>query len=71
MVIKKRTAAELLQSAQAAGTAIQAQDRLSEVRSQDLRVSLLPLSKILDRVTDTRELKAEHVEDLMMSMAVV
>ena len=71
MAIKKRTAAELLQSVQAVGTAIQAQDRLSEVRSQDLKVSFLPLSKILDRVTDTRELKAEHVEDLMMSISVL
>jgi ParB family transcriptional regulator, chromosome partitioning protein len=69
MAIKKRTAAELLQSVRVVGTAIQEQDRLSEVRSQDLKVSFLPLPKILDRVTDTRELKAEHVEDLMMSMA--
>jgi ParB family transcriptional regulator, chromosome partitioning protein len=71
MAIKKRSAAELLQSVQAVGTAIQEQDRLSEVRSQDLKVSFLPLTKILDRVTDTRELKLQHVEDLMMSMAVL
>lgn len=71
MAPKKQTAAELLQSVRAVGTAIQEQDRLSEVRSQDLKVSFLPLPKILDRVTDTRELKAEHVEDLMMSMAVL
>ena len=71
MAIKKRTAAELLQSVQSVGSAIQAQDRRSEVRSQDFKVSFLPLHKILDRVTDTRELKAEHVEDLMMSMAVL
>ena len=69
MAIKKRSAAELLQSVQAVGTAIQDQDRLSEVRSQDLKVSLLPLPKIIDRVTDTRELKLQHVEDLMMSIA--
>lgn len=71
MAPKKRTAAELLQSVRAVGTAIQEQDRLSEVRSQDLKVSFLPLPKILDRVTDTRELKFQHVEDLMMSMAVL
>jgi ParB family transcriptional regulator, chromosome partitioning protein len=71
MASKKRTAAELLQAAQAAGTAIQAQDRLSEVRSQDVVVSFLPLHQIIDRVTDTRELKTEHVEDLMMSIAVL
>jgi ParB family transcriptional regulator, chromosome partitioning protein len=57
--------------AQHARTSIQEQDRLSEVRSQDLKVSFLPLPKILDRVTDTRELKLQHVEVLMMSMAVL
>jgi ParB family transcriptional regulator, chromosome partitioning protein len=71
MAPKKRTAAELLQSARDAGTAIQAQDRLSEVRSQDLKVSFLPLPKILDRARDTRELNLQHVEDLMMSMSVL
>jgi ParB family transcriptional regulator, chromosome partitioning protein len=71
MATKKRTAAELLQAAQAAGTAMQEQDRLSEVRSSDVVVSFLPLHQIIDRVTDTRELKTEHVEDLMMSIAVL
>jgi|GEM_PF-429341 len=71
MAIKKRSAAELLQSVRSVGTAIQEQDRLSEVRSEQAKVSTLPLDKIIDRVTDTRELKAPHVEDLMMSIAVL
>ena len=71
MAIKKRTTAEILQSAQSVSSAIQVQDRLSEVRSEQAKVSTLPLDKIIDRVTDTRELKAPHVEDLMMSIAVL
>ena len=71
MAIKKRTAAELLQSVRSVGTAIQEQDRLSEVRAEQTKVSTLPLDKIIDRVTDTRELKSSHVEDLMMSIAVL
>jgi ParB-like nuclease domain len=55
----------------AAGTAIEGQDRQSEIRSLQAKVSLLPLPKIIDRVTDTRELKAQHVEDLMVSISVL
>jgi ParB family transcriptional regulator, chromosome partitioning protein len=66
---KKRSTVDLLMAAQAAGTAIQEQDRQSEIRSTQARVATLPLSKIIDRVTDTRELKSQHVEDLMLSIA--
>jgi ParB family transcriptional regulator, chromosome partitioning protein len=66
---KKRSTVDLLMAAQAAGTAIQEQDRQSEIRSTQARVATLPLAKIIDRVTDTRELKSQHVEDLMLSIA--
>jgi ParB family transcriptional regulator, chromosome partitioning protein len=69
MTPKKRSTVDLLMAAQAAGTAIQEQDRQSEIRSTQARVATLPLSKIIDRVTDTRELKSQHVEDLMLSIA--
>jgi ParB family transcriptional regulator, chromosome partitioning protein len=69
MAPKKRSSLDLLKAAQAAGTAIQEQDRQSEVRSTQAKVSTLPLSKITDRLTDTRTLKTEHVEDLMRSIA--
>jgi ParB family transcriptional regulator, chromosome partitioning protein len=69
MTPKKRSTVELLMAAQAAGTAIQEQDRQSEVRSTQSRVATMPLAKIIDRVTDTRELKSQHVEDLMLSIA--
>lgn len=68
MTPKKRSTVELLMAAQAAGTAIQEQDRQSEVRSTQSRVATMPLAKIIDRVTDTRELKSQHVEDLMLSI---
>jgi ParB family transcriptional regulator, chromosome partitioning protein len=69
MTPKKRSTVDLLMAAQAAGTAIQEQDRQSEVRSTQSRVATMPLAKIIDRVTDTRELKSQHVEDLMLSIA--
>lgn len=69
MAPKKRSSLDLLKAAQSAGTAIQEQDRQSEVRSTQSKVSTLPLSKIIDRLTDTRSLKYQHVEDLMKSIA--
>jgi ParB family transcriptional regulator, chromosome partitioning protein len=71
MTPKKRSTSELLKAAQTAGNAIQEQDRQSEVRSLQTRVSTLLLPKIIDRVTDTRELKTQHVEDLMTSISVL
>lgn len=71
MAIKKRSSADLLRAATAAGNAIEGQDRQSEVRSLQAKVSSLPLHKIIDRVTDTRELKTQHVEDLMVSISVL
>ncbi len=70
---KRRNAAELLNAAHSAGTAIQAQDRASEARAE-LEKSLpasLPLGKILDRTSDTRELSEQHVEELAESIAVL
>lgn len=70
---KRRTAAELLDAAERAGTAIQAQDRAVEARSELARVALpstLPLGKLLDRQSDTRPLREQHVNELAESMAV-
>lgn len=70
---RRRSAAELLDAAQAAGTAIQAQDRAAETRvEQDQSLpSTLPLAKILDRTIDTRELNTQHVAELAESIAVL
>jgi ParB family transcriptional regulator, chromosome partitioning protein len=67
----RQSAADMLQSIKVAGTGIQEQDRQSEIRSLQAKVSTLPLHKIIDRVTDTRELKIQHVEDLMGSISVL
>lgn len=71
MAPKRRSSADILKAVQAAGTGIQEQDRQSELRSLHAKVSTLPLHKIIDRVTDTRELKTQHVEDLMVSISVL
>lgn len=70
---KRRSTADLLTAAHSAGVAIQAQDREAETRSE-LEKSLpstLPLGKILDRTSDTRELHADHVSELAESIAVL
>jgi ParB family transcriptional regulator, chromosome partitioning protein len=71
MALKKRSSADLLQAATAAGTAIEQQDRQSEVRSLQAKVFELPLHKIIDRLADTRELNHKHVEELMESISVL
>ncbi len=71
MAPKRRSSADILKAVQAAGTGIQEQDRQSELRSLHTKVSTVPLHKIIDRVTDTRELKTQHVEDLMTSISVL
>jgi ParB family transcriptional regulator, chromosome partitioning protein len=71
MALKKRSSADLLKAATAAGTAIEKQDRQSEVRSLQAKVFELPLHKIIDRLTDTRELNHKHVEELMESISVL
>jgi hypothetical protein len=65
---KKRSTVDMLIAAQAAGAAIQEQERQSEVRSAQSKVATLPLSKIIDRVTDIRKLNSQHVEKLMQSI---
>lgn len=70
---KRKSAADLLNAANLAGSAIQAQDRAAEARAE-LEHSLsssLPIGKILDRARDTRELDARHVSDLAESIEVV
>jgi ParB family transcriptional regulator, chromosome partitioning protein len=39
------------------------------IPSTAAKATALPLSQIIDRVTDTREVKSKHVEDLMLSIA--
>lgn len=67
----RKSAADMLQSVQAAGTGIQERDRQLEERSLQAKVSIVPLHKIVDRVTDTRELNERHVEDLAISISVL
>jgi ParB family chromosome partitioning protein len=70
---RRRSAAELLEAADSAGTAIQAKDREAEARSEleQSRSSTLPLGKISDRLSDTRGLSSEHVSELAESIAVM
>ena len=67
----RKSAADMLQSVQAAGTGIQERDRQLEARSLQAKVSIVPLHKIVDRVTDTRELNERHVEELAISISVL
>lgn len=67
---KRSTVDDSLMAAQAAETAIkEEQDRQPEIRSTQAKIAALPLSKIIDRVIDTREVKSRHVEALMLSIA--
>ena len=70
---RRRSAAELLDAADSAGTAIQAKDREAEARAEleQSRSSVLLLGKILDRTSDTRGLSSQHVTDLAESIAVL
>lgn len=70
---KRRSVSELLDAADSAGTAIQAQDREAEAKAEleQSRSSVLPLGKILDRASDTRELSSQHVSELAESISVL
>lgn len=70
---RRRSAAELLDAADSAGTAIQAKDREAEARAEleQSRSSVLPLGKITDRTSDTRELSSQHVTELAESISVL
>ena len=70
---RRRSISELLEAADSAGTAIQAQDREAEAKAEleQSRSSVLPLGKILDRASDTRELSSQHVSELAESIAVL
>ncbi len=70
MAAKRRTAAEMLEAATSTGAAIQAQDRAVEARAE-VAQSTMPLGKILERKSDTRELREQHVIDLAESIAVL
>jgi ParB family transcriptional regulator, chromosome partitioning protein len=67
---KRRSTADMLQSATMAGTAIQKQDRAVEAMAEKIqsKPANLPLTKILDRATDTRDIELEHVEALVESI---
>jgi ParB family transcriptional regulator, chromosome partitioning protein len=69
MPTKKRSTVDMLMAAQVTKNGLEEPDRQSEKRSTQAKVTTLPLSKIIDRVTDTRELKSKHVDDLMLSIA--
>jgi ParB family transcriptional regulator, chromosome partitioning protein len=66
---KRSTVNDLLIAAPAAETAIEEDQGQSEIRSTQTKITVLPLSTIVDRVTDTREVKSRHVEALMLSIA--
>lgn len=70
---RRRSTADLLNAAHSAGVAIQAQDREAEAKAEleQSFPSTLPLGKILSRASDTRELHAEHVNELTESIAVL
>ncbi len=70
MAAKRRTAAEMLEAATNTGAAIQAQDRAVEARAPTRQSSML-LGKILERKSDTRGLREQHVTDLAESIAVL
>ena len=71
MAAKRRTAAEMLEAATNTGAAIQVQDRAVEALAEleQAAQSTMPLGKIRERPSDTRELKAQHVTDLADSIA--
>jgi ParB family chromosome partitioning protein len=68
---RRRSTADLLASAHAAGESIQQQDRAVEAQAEQNQslAATLPLEKILDRAVDTRPLRPEHVSELMESIA--
>jgi ParB family chromosome partitioning protein len=70
MAAKRRTTAEMLEAATNTGAAIQAQDRAVEARAE-VAQSTMPLGKILERTSDTRELREQHVTDLAESITVL
>jgi ParB family transcriptional regulator, chromosome partitioning protein len=71
MAVKKRSSLELMKAAQTSGAAIQEQDRSVEARSLQSRMTSLPLAKIIDRHSDTRDLNQQHVEELIVSISVL
>ncbi len=70
---KRRSTADMLQSATLAGTAIQKQDRDIEAQTAQIqsKPANLPLAKILDRATDTRDIEPEHVQALVESITIL
>lgn len=70
---KRRSTAELIEAAHSAGIAIQVQDQAAAERAEAERSlpALMPFAKILSRVSDTRDLRPEHVDELAESIAVL
>jgi ParB family transcriptional regulator, chromosome partitioning protein len=73
IMAQRRSTADMLQSATLAGTAIQKQDRVVEAQSEQIlsKPANMPLAKILDRATDTRDVKPEHVQELIESISIL
>lgn len=70
---KRRSTAELIEAAHSAGIAIQVQDQAAAERAELERTlpALMPFAKILSRVSDTREVRSDHVDELAESIAVL
>jgi ParB family transcriptional regulator, chromosome partitioning protein len=70
---KRKTAAEILDTAHSIGNAIQLKDRAAEARAESEQSikAAMPLDKILDRTQDTRNLQLQHVASLTESIAVL
>lgn len=73
MARPRRSSADMVDSATKAGAAILEQDRAVEAQAEEdkAKPSSLPLEKILDRNSNTRDIQVEHVEELMESIAVL
>ncbi len=73
MAAKRRTTAEMLEAATTAGAAIQVQEQAVEARAEvdQASQSSIPLGKILERTSDTRSLREQHVTELADSIAVL
>lgn len=73
MARRPKSTQDIWNKAQATAQQFHSQDQLVAEQADRDRTqrSLLPLSKILDRPSDTRELKKEHVDSLAESIAVL
>jgi len=70
---KRRTQADLWDAAHTTAQRLHGQDLQAEAKADKERMqrAALPLDQIQERVTDTRQLRQEHVEQLAESIAVL